>query len=62
MASNRVEEYRAKYRSESIQRKILYNKVQELRGNIRVYCRARGGFDEDYLADPGACEKGRGVT
>ena len=33
--SRQVEEITAKYRAEVLQRKLLYNKVQELRGNIR---------------------------
>eukprot|EP00042_Codosiga_hollandica_P036854 m.285581 g.285581 ORF g.285581 m.285581 type:complete len:1019 (+) comp54976_c1_seq2:150-3206(+) len=39
--STQVGELTAKYRAESLQRKLLYNKVQELRGNIRVFCRTR---------------------
>lgn len=31
----------AKYRNEVRQRKLLYNKLQELKGNIRVFCRVR---------------------
>jgi kinesin family protein C2/C3 len=31
----------AKYLKEQTMRKLLYNKVQELRGNIRVFCRVR---------------------
>lgn len=31
----------AKYRYEVRQRKLLYNKLQELKGNIRVFCRVR---------------------
>jgi hypothetical protein len=31
----------AKYRAEVLQRKLLYNKIQELRGNIRVFLRCR---------------------
>lgn len=31
----------ALYRREALQRKLLYNEVQELRGNIRVFCRCR---------------------
>ena len=31
----------AKYRAEVMQRKLLYNKIQELRGNIRVFLRCR---------------------
>jgi kinesin family protein C2/C3 len=34
-----------KYRAEALQRKLLYNKVQELRGNIRVFCRVRPDKD-----------------
>ena len=30
-----------KYRAEVLQRKLLYNKIQELRGNIRVFMRCR---------------------
>eukprot|EP01137_Pigoraptor_chileana_P003841 Opistho-2@44633 len=36
-----VAELRAKYRAENIQRRLLYNKLQELRGNIRIFCRCR---------------------
>nr|XP_022302064.1 kinesin-like protein klp-3 isoform X1 [Crassostrea virginica]XP_022302065.1 kinesin-like protein klp-3 isoform X1 [Crassostrea virginica] len=36
-----MEEIRALYRKEAMQRKLLYNQLQELRGNIRVFCRAR---------------------
>ncbi|XP_048738988.1 kinesin-like protein klp-3 isoform X2 [Ostrea edulis] len=36
-----MEEVRALYRKEAMQRKLLYNQLQELRGNIRVFCRAR---------------------
>ena len=31
----------SKYRAEVLQRKLLYNKIQELRGNIRVFLRCR---------------------
>ena len=34
-------ELRNLYHKETIQRKLLYNKLQELRGNIRVFCRCR---------------------
>eukprot|EP00048_Salpingoeca_helianthica_P013129 m.196078 g.196078 ORF g.196078 m.196078 type:complete len:932 (+) comp15460_c15_seq16:50-2845(+) len=37
----KVEDITKKYRSEVLQRKLLYNKIQELRGNIRVFCRVR---------------------
>lgn len=36
-----IEEVRALYRKEALQRRLLYNQLQELRGNIRVFCRAR---------------------
>ena len=36
-----LEDLAGKYRAESLQRKLLYNKVQELKGNIRVFCRCR---------------------
>lgn len=34
-------ELRALYHKEVMQRKLLYNQLQELRGNIRVFCRCR---------------------
>ncbi|XP_067684382.1 uncharacterized protein [Haliotis asinina] len=39
--SKELEEVRALYQREALQRKLLYNQLQELRGNIRVFCRAR---------------------
>ncbi|XP_054752389.2 kinesin-like protein klp-3 [Lytechinus pictus] len=36
-----LDELRVLYRKECLQRKLLYNKLQELRGNIRVFCRVR---------------------
>ncbi|XP_036375543.1 kinesin-like protein KIN-14R [Megalops cyprinoides] len=38
-----VEDLRALYRKEAMERKVLYNKLLELQGNIRVFCRCRGG-------------------
>ena len=35
------EEYRRKYREEMTKRRLLYNELQELRGNIRVFVRVR---------------------
>merc|ERR1719487_1803042 len=35
------EELRALYRAECKKRKVLYNKLQDLQGNLRVYCRMR---------------------
>jgi len=49
-----------KYRFEVRQRKLIYNKLQELKGNIRVFCRVR--FDDRVncvLAFPD--EKGMGT-
>jgi len=37
----RVEDITTKYRAEVLQRKLLYNKLQEMRGNIRVFLRVR---------------------
>ncbi|XP_071961706.1 uncharacterized protein [Antedon mediterranea] len=39
-----LEDLKILYKKECIQRKLLYNQVQELRGNIRVFCRVR--FDQ----------------
>ncbi|KAJ8302055.1 hypothetical protein KUTeg_021042 [Tegillarca granosa] len=39
--SEELEEVRALYRKEAMQRKLLYNQLQEMRGNIRVFCRVR---------------------
>ncbi|KAM4675627.1 kinesin-like protein klp-3 [Discoglossus pictus] len=41
MATKETEEIRALYQRESLERKLLYNQLQELRGNIRVFCRCR---------------------
>ncbi|XP_068132605.1 uncharacterized protein [Hyperolius riggenbachi] len=40
-SSKEIEEIRALYQREAIERKLLYNQLQELRGNIRVFCRCR---------------------
>lgn len=40
-SSKEIIELRALYHREVLQRKLLYNKLQELRGNIRVFCRCR---------------------
>jgi hypothetical protein len=37
-----VEEIKVRWRKEMRERKILFNQIQELKGNIRVFCRARG--------------------
>eukprot|EP00731_Ephydatia_muelleri_P021461 Em0014g52a len=39
--SREIADITALYRREALQRKLLYNEVQELRGNIRVFCRCR---------------------
>ncbi|XP_055883254.1 uncharacterized protein LOC106052406 isoform X1 [Biomphalaria glabrata] len=36
-----LEEIRSLYQREALQRRLLYNQLQELRGNIRVFCRPR---------------------
>lgn len=36
------EEVRSLYMKEALERKTLYNKLLELQGNIRVFCRCRG--------------------
>ncbi|KAF6025685.1 hypothetical protein EB796_015936 [Bugula neritina] len=38
-------ELKSLYRKECLERKLLYNKLQELRGNIRVYARCRRADD-----------------
>lgn len=43
-----LQEIRAKYRVEVLQRKLLYNQVQELKGNIRVFCRVREVFHSTF--------------
>ncbi len=40
-AAGKVEEMRSLYRKEAVERKSLYNKLLELQGNIRVFCRCR---------------------
>ncbi|TKS73052.1 Kinesin-like protein KIFC3 [Collichthys lucidus] len=40
-AAGKVEELRSLYRKEAVERKSLYNKLLELQGNIRVFCRCR---------------------
>jgi kinesin family member C2/C3 len=40
-AEKTIEELKAKYRAEAMQRRMLFNKMQELKGNIRVFCRVR---------------------
>ncbi|XP_066543201.1 kinesin-like protein klp-3 [Amia ocellicauda] len=45
------EELRSLYRREAMERKALYNKLQELCGNIRVFCRCRGDSAADTCLD-----------
>ncbi|XP_070558088.1 kinesin-like protein klp-3 isoform X2 [Ptychodera flava] len=49
--STELDELRVLYRKECLQRKILYNKIQELRGNIRVFCRCRRDDRVDCALD-----------
>eukprot|EP00658_Telonema_sp_P-2_P059752 TRINITY_DN48884_c0_g1_i2.p1 TRINITY_DN48884_c0_g1~~TRINITY_DN48884_c0_g1_i2.p1 ORF type:complete len:360 (+),score=105.35 TRINITY_DN48884_c0_g1_i2:113-1192(+) len=46
-AADEAEVLRAKYRQEVLVRKRLYNQLQELRGNLRVYCRMRPGSEPE---------------
>jgi len=48
-ASKEIIELRALYHKEVMQRKLLYNKLQELRGNIRVFCRCRYDKNADNV-------------
>merc|ERR1712232_550524 len=41
MVANGQKEWREKYEVECAKRRKLHNLVQELRGNIRVFCRVR---------------------
>ncbi|XP_072026491.1 LOW QUALITY PROTEIN: uncharacterized protein [Amphiura filiformis] len=40
-SSQELDDLKVLYKKECLQRKLLYNKLQELRGNIRVFCRVR---------------------
>lgn len=40
-AAGEARQLRALYRREAVERKALYNKLLELQGNIRVFCRCR---------------------
>ncbi|XP_030072175.1 kinesin-like protein klp-3 [Microcaecilia unicolor] len=40
-STKEIEELRTLYKREALERKLLYNQLQELRGNIRVFCRCR---------------------
>ncbi|XP_034443931.1 kinesin-like protein KIN-14S [Hippoglossus hippoglossus] len=40
-SAGEVEELRSLYRREAVERRSLYNKLLELQGNIRVFCRCR---------------------
>lgn len=61
---NQIAELRRLYNHEALHRKLLYNKVQELNGNIRVFCRCR--FDSESkmaVVFPSECEvKARGPS
>eukprot|EP00899_Mesostigma_viride_P011052 jgi/Mesvir1/19949/Mv13209-RA.3 len=41
MAGSGLEDVMAKYKKEAKERKRLYNQLQEMKGNIRVFCRVR---------------------
>uniref|UniRef100_A0A3B3ZDM9 Kinesin-like protein n=1 Tax=Periophthalmus magnuspinnatus TaxID=409849 RepID=A0A3B3ZDM9_9GOBI len=46
-----VEELRSLYRKEAVERKSLYNKLLELQGNIRVFCRCRKSTKSESCLD-----------
>ena len=46
-ASKTAEEAKDKLRNEETMRRKLHNQVQELKGNIRVFCRVRPSLDSD---------------
>eukprot|EP00959_Pyramimonas_sp_CCMP1952_P362782 7597114-Pyramimonas_sp.AAC.1 len=47
-----LEDYRMKYARQFAQRKKLHNYVQELKGNIRVYCRTRPKLGREAVDSP----------
>lgn len=47
------EELRAMYRAECKKRKKLYNALQDLQGNLRVYCRIRPPSEKELAAQDG---------
>jgi kinesin family protein C1 len=48
-AISMAEEYKTKLRKEESLRRKLHNQVQELKGNIRVFCRVRPSLESDSL-------------
>uniref|UniRef100_A0A3P8TNM2 Kinesin-like protein n=1 Tax=Amphiprion percula TaxID=161767 RepID=A0A3P8TNM2_AMPPE len=48
-ATKETEELRSLYRKEVVERKSLYNKLLELQGNIRVFCRCRKSLASSCL-------------
>ncbi|KAJ0069810.1 hypothetical protein NL108_014744 [Boleophthalmus pectinirostris] len=50
-AVGQVEELRSLYRKEAVERKSLYNKLLELQGNIRVFCRWRKSSKTEACLD-----------
>ncbi|XP_054865398.1 uncharacterized protein LOC111575652 isoform X2 [Amphiprion ocellaris] len=48
-ATKETEELRCLYRKEVVERKSLYNKLLELQGNIRVFCRCRKSLASSCL-------------
>ncbi|KAK7891253.1 hypothetical protein WMY93_023216 [Mugilogobius chulae] len=50
-AVGQVEELRSLYRKEAVERKSLYNKLLELQGNIRVFCRCRKSTKTEACLD-----------
>ncbi|XP_035257261.1 kinesin-like protein KIN-14R isoform X2 [Anguilla anguilla] len=51
-ARREAQELRALYRREALERKALYNRLLELQGNIRVFCRCRASAAAAAAASP----------
>lgn len=60
--SKELEDLRRLYHKEVLQRKLLYNQLQELRGNIRVFCRCRYDSRVEVALDFPSDEEIRGKT
>ena len=57
-----IDELKRLYHKEVLQRKLLYNQLQELRGNIRVFCRCRFDSGVEVALDFPSDEEIRGKT
>jgi kinesin family protein C2/C3 len=54
-----LEESRANFQREAVERKRLHNMVQELKGNIRVFCRVKPLSEEEIGEGIRSCVKVR---